>query len=174
MCIDYGESHYIGPYSTQHSDDGSAQWAVGMPHDGWRNLFKPYISAYKAGAQTPTVEADEIVYWYRPNPKSAVCTGDTLSAPMGIGMLSDSIFVATMLTRPAVLTVQSGQNAPVSIDVPAGIVTSNVSMGVGRQSFMVSRDGQTVLSGQGGLEVKDSCVHYNFNVYVGSNAAGSR
>lgn len=171
---DYGESHYIGPYSAHHSDDGSSQWAANMPHDAWRNLFKPYIAAYKSGAKTPTVEADEVVYWYRPTPKGVVCTGDNLSAPMGANMLSDSIFVATMLTTPATLTVQSGNNAPVSIDVPAGIVTSNVTMGVGAQSFKVTRDGQTILSGQGGLAVKDSCVHYNFNVYVGSITGGGR
>ncbi|KAJ5383566.1 Glucan endo-1-3-alpha-glucosidase agn1 [Penicillium concentricum] len=165
---DYGESHYIGPYSAHHSDDGSSQWAANMPHDGWRNLFKPYIAAYKSGAKAPTVEADEVVYWYRPTPKGVVCTGDTLSAPMGANMLSDSIFVTTMLTSPATLTVQSGNNAPVSIDVPAGIVTSNVPMGVGGQSFKVTRNRQTILSDQGGLAVKDNCVHYNFNVYVGS------
>ncbi|KAJ5506348.1 hypothetical protein N7453_005305 [Penicillium expansum] len=148
---DYGESHYIGPYSAHHSDDGSSQWAADMPHNGWRNLFKPYIAAYKSGAKAPTVEADEVVYWYRPTPKGVVCTGDNLSAPMGAGMLSDSIFVTTMLTSPATLTVQSGNNAPVSIDVPAGIVTSNVTMGVGSQSFKVTRNGQTILSGQGGF-----------------------
>ena len=112
------------------------------------------------------------MYWYRPTPKGVVCTGDTLSAPMGADMLSDSIFIATMLTSPATLTVQSGNNAPVDIEVPAGIVTSNVTMGVGGQSFKVARGGQTILSGQGGLDVKDSCVHYNFNVYVGSTRGG--
>ncbi|CAI7644732.1 unnamed protein product [Penicillium glandicola] len=172
LYTDYGESHYIGPYSAHHSDDGSSQWAADMPHDSWRNLFKPYIAAYKSGAEVPTVEADEVVYWYRPTPKGVVCTGDTLSAPIGAGMLSDSIFVATMLTSPATLTVQSGNNAPVSIGVPAGIVTSNVTMGVGAQSFKVVRDGKTILSGRGGLEIKDSCVHYNFNVYVGSLTGG--
>ncbi|KAJ5478790.1 hypothetical protein N7530_004299 [Penicillium desertorum] len=161
---DFGESHYIGPYSAHHSDDGSSQWAVNMPHDGWRNLFKPYIAAYKSGSKAPTVETDEVVYWYRPTPKGVVCTGDTLSAPMGADMLSDSIFIATMLTSPATLTVQSGNNAPVDIEVPAGIVTSN--------SFKVARGGHTILSGQGGLDVKDSCVHYNFNVYVGSITGG--
>lgn len=165
---DYGESHYIGPYSAHHSDDGSSQWAKDMPHDAWRELYKPYIAAYKSGAKTPTVEEDKLVYWYRPTPKGVVCTGDSLGAPNGISMLSDSIFVATMLTSPATLTVHSGNNAPVKITVPAGIVTSNVSMGVGAQSFTVTRDGKTILSGQGGLDVRDSCTHYNFNVYVGS------
>lgn len=142
-----------------------------MPHDAWRDLYKPFIAAYKAGASTPTVEAEEVVYWYRPTPKNVTCTGDPLPAPNGISMLSDSIFVATMLQSPATLTVTSGSNAPVSIDVPAGIVTSNVTMGIGGQSFEVTRNGQTIMSGQGGLDIKDTCIYYNFNVYVGSLTA---
>lgn len=168
FCTDYGESHYIGPYSAHHSDDGSSQWASNMPHDAWRELYKPYIAAYKSGASAPTVEEDKIVYWYRPTPKAVVCTGDSLPAPMGINLLSDSIFVATMLTSPATLTVYSGSNPPVSISVPAGIVTSSVNMGVGAQSFTLTRGGQVIVSGQGGLAVQNSCTHYNFNVYVGS------
>jgi glucan endo-1,3-alpha-glucosidase len=166
--IDYGESHYIGPYSAHHSDDGSSQWAAGMPHDAWRDLYQPYITAYKSGTKTPTVDEEKVVYWYRPTPKAVICTGDQLPAPNGVSMLSDSIFVATMLKYPATLTVTSGSNEPVSIAVPAGIVTSNVTMGVGNQSFTVTRDGKTILSGEGGLVIKNSCIHYNFNVYVGS------
>lgn len=139
-----------------------------MPHDAWRDLYKPYIAAYKAGASSPTVNEDKIVYWYRPTPKGVVCTGDSLPPPNGVSMLSDSIFVATMLTSPATLTVQSGGNAPVSINVPAGITTSSVNMGVGAQQFTVTRGGQTILSGWGGLFVQNSCTHYNFNAYVGS------
>ncbi|KAJ5642870.1 CAZyme family GH71 [Penicillium longicatenatum] len=165
---DYGESHYIGPYSAHHSDDGSSQWAAGMPHDAWRDLYQPYITAYKSGAKTPTVDEEKVVYWYRPTPKAVICTGDQLPAPNGVSMLSDSIFVATILKYPATLTVTSGSNEPVSIAVPAGIVTSNVTMGVGNQSFTVTRDGQTILSGEGNLVIKNSCIHYNFNVYVGS------
>jgi glucan endo-1,3-alpha-glucosidase len=171
--LDYGESHYIGPYSAHHSDDGSSQWAVGMPHDGWRDLYQPYIAAYKSGAKSPTIDEEKVVYWYRPTPKGVICTGDSLPAPNGASMLSDSIFVATMLKSPANLTVISGLNEPISITVPPGIVTSNVTMGVGNQSFSVTRDGQTILSGAGGLAIKDSCIHYNFNVYVGSILASS-
>ncbi|PYH92824.1 alpha-1,3-glucanase [Aspergillus ellipticus CBS 707.79] len=165
---DYGESHYIGPFSANHSDDGSSQWATGMPHDAWRDLYKPYIAAYKSGATKPTIDKEQIVYWYRPTPKGVSCPEDRLGAPNGINMLSDSIFVATLLTSPATLTVASGSNGPVSIDVPAGIVTSNVTMGVGPQTFSVSRNGQTILNGKGGLPVQDHSKYYNFNVYVGS------
>ena len=165
---DYGESHHIGPYSAHHSDDGSSQWAVDMPHDAWRDLYKPYIAAYKSGASSPTVETEEIVYWYRPTPKGVTCSGDSLGAPNGISMLSDSIFVATMLKDPAMLTVTSGSNSPVSVEVPAGIVTTSIPMGVGEQSFSVTRHGQKVVDGKGGLVVKDTCKYYNFNVYVGA------
>ncbi|RAH45992.1 glycoside hydrolase family 71 protein [Aspergillus brunneoviolaceus CBS 621.78] len=168
---DYGESHYIGPYAANHSDDGSSKWAKGMPHDAWRDLYQPYIAAYKSGAATPRIEKDSLVYWYRPTPKGVSCPEDNLGPPNGISMLGDSIFVATMLTSPATLTVTSGSNGPVRIEVPAGIVTSNVSMGVGPQTFTVSRNGQTILSGQGGLAVQGQCNrYYNFNVYVGKVA----
>ncbi|KAE8151799.1 glycoside hydrolase [Aspergillus avenaceus] len=165
---DYGESHHIGPYSANHSDDGSSQWAKDMPHDAWRNLYKPYIKAYKEGASAPTVEKEEVVYWYRPTPKDTPCSGDTLPRPNGVNMLHDSIFVATMLKEPGTLIVTSGSKQPVSIDVPAGIVTTNVSMGVGTQKFWVTRGGKAVLSGWSKYDVKDSCKYWNYNVYVGS------
>ena len=90
-----------------------------------------------------------------------------MPAPHGFNMLGDSIFVATMLTSPATLIVKSGSNAPVRVEVGAGIVTSTAPMGLGGQVFEVVRDGKTVLSGRGGLDVKDRTKFYNFNVFVG-------
>lgn len=174
---DYGESHYIGPYSANHSDDGSSKWAKGMPHDAWRDLYKPYIAAYKSGDSKPTITQEGLVYWYRPTPKGVNCPEDNMPAPNGFQMLSDSIFVATRLSSPATLTVTSGSIGPVKVDVPAGIVTTNVTMGIGAQTFQVSRNGQVILSGKGGLDVADRSKYYNFNVFVGSvmgsSAAGN-
>lgn len=130
--------------------------------------MKPYIAAYKAGASTPTVQQDQLVYWYRPTPKSTVCTGDPVGPSDGYQLLSDSIFITTMLTKPATLIVTSGTRSPIAIDVPAGIVTSNVTMGVGGQFFYLKRNGATILSGLGGRVVTDTCKYYNFNAYVGS------
>ncbi|KAL2864529.1 glycoside hydrolase family 71 protein [Aspergillus lucknowensis] len=165
---DYGESHYIGPYSASHSDDGSSQWTEDFPHDAWRIISKPYIAAYKAGDRTPTVESDQLVYWYRPTPKGVTCSKDPLGPPNGINLLSDRIFVATLLTEPATLTVTSGSQDSVSVEVDAGIVTTNFTMGVGVQSFSVVRNGEEILGGDGGLDIQDSCDYYNFNAYVGS------
>ena len=77
---DYGESHYIGPYSANHSDDGSSKWAKGMPHDAWRDLYKPYIAAYKSGDSKPTITQEGLVYWYRPTPKGVNCPEDNMPA----------------------------------------------------------------------------------------------
>ncbi|KAI1425588.1 glycoside hydrolase family 71 protein [Xylaria sp. FL1777] len=164
---DFGESHYISGNQSHHSDDGSSAWATGYPHDGFRTLWAPYIAAYKSGADKPTVKSDELVYWYRTTPKNTVCTGDTLGAPNGIQYLADVVFVATMLTAPAQLTVTSGGNAPVTVTVDAGIITTNFTMGIGQQSFSLSRNGAVILSGTSEKEIANSCTKYNYNPYVG-------
>ncbi|KAJ6510689.1 glycoside hydrolase [Mycena sanguinolenta] len=164
---DFGESHYISGPEPNHSDDGSSEWAAGMPHDAWRRVMQPYIAAYKAGASTPIVDADGLVYWYRPTPKGVKCTNDPLPAPNGIDLLTDAIFVTTMLTELANLTVTSGSQAPVTISVGPGVVTNNFTMGVGSQTFALSRNGVQILGGVGGLEIADTCATYNFNAYVG-------
>ena len=136
--------------------------------------MKPYIAAYKAGASQPSVDQDQLVYWYRPTPKDVQCTGDPLGPPNGRDLLTDAIFVTTLLTSPGQLTVQSGNNSPVTLDVPAGVTTHNFTMGVGSQSFSFSRSGSTILGGAGGLDITDTCVYYNYNAYVGSfNGTGS-
>lgn len=174
MVSDYGESHYIGPAEPHHTDDGSSEWANGFPHDGWRLIMKPYIAAYKAGASAPTVTEDQLVYWYRPTPWDVTCTNDTLGPPNGRDLLADVVFATTLLTSPATLTITSGNNAPVSFDAPAGIVTFNVTMGLGSQTFEVTRGGTTIMGGTSSKEISDTCLTYNYNAYVGSfNSTGS-
>lgn len=151
-----------------HTDDGSSQWAADFPHTAWRKLMKPYISAYKAGASAPTVESEGLVYWYRPNPKTAECSGDKLGIPTGRDLLEDVVFASTMLKEPAELTVTSGGQAPVSINAEAGIHTFNFTMGTGEQKFSVGRNGQTLFGGSGGKQIDGSCQNWNFNAYVGS------
>lgn len=135
--------------------------------------MKPYIAAYKAGASAPTVTADQMVYWYRPTPWDVTCTGDPLGPPDGRDFLADVVFVTTLLTSPANLTVQSGSNAASTISMPAGIVTHNFTMGLGSQTFQVSRNGVPLMGGTGGLQITNTCTYYNYNAYVGSfNATG--
>lgn len=130
--------------------------------------MKPYIEAYKAGASAPVVESDQLVYWYRPHLKDAVCTSDTLGVPRGRELVADVVFVATMLTEPGELTVTSGSQPPVTVTVEAGIHTSNFTMGVGQQEFTLSRGGSVVFGGVSEKEISGSCETFNFNPYVGS------
>ena len=108
------------------------------------------------------------MYWYRPTPKGVTCTADTLGVPTGVELLSDVVFATTMLMSPAQLTVTSGNQPPVTVSAPAGITTFNFTMGLGAQQFSVSRNGQTLFGGTGGLQIVDSCLTYNYNAYVGS------
>ncbi|CAG7948291.1 unnamed protein product [Penicillium nalgiovense] len=184
---DYGESHYIGPLSSPHTDDGASKWAMDMPHNGWLDMAKPFIAAYKAGSRLPIrfIEEEKLVYWYRPTLKSVDCdetdttmqgspdpSGDfSCGRPDGADTMKDEVFVVTMLKFPAMVRVHSGDNTETFI-APPGIWSHSVPMGVGAQSFKVIRGFRTVeaLSGTSLKDVVDTCVCgiYNFNAYVGT------
>lgn len=51
----------------------------------WRHIMKPYIAAYKAGADKPTVEEDELVYWCAPHWRSSARRVLTYSGTSGTG-----------------------------------------------------------------------------------------
>lgn len=185
---DYGESHYIGPLSSPHSDDGASKWVMDMPHNGWLDMAKPFIAAYKAGSQTPIDYLDEekLVYWYRPTPKEADCDAtdttmhgdaDTSSGnffrgrPNGAHTMTDEVFIVTMLKEPATVEVQSGDKTE-TFEAPPGVWSHSVPMGVGAQIFKVTRGEETVdsLSGTSLRDITDTCPCgiYNFNAYVGT------
>ncbi|KAJ5232260.1 alpha-1-3-glucanase/mutanase [Penicillium chermesinum] len=183
---DYGESHYIGPLSSPHTDDGSSKWVMDMPHGGWLEMSKPFIAAYKAGTETVLdyIEDEKLVYWYRPTKRSLDCdaTDTTMTGsshhdsgnfftgrPNGWETMADSVFVTALLKSPATVQVQSGDQAK-TFQAPAGISAWTAPMGVGKQQFSVSREAQTVFSGSSLKDIVDFCVCgiYNFNAYVGT------
>ncbi|KAJ5110684.1 glycosyl hydrolase family 71-domain-containing protein [Penicillium argentinense] len=184
---DYGESHYISPLSSPHTDDGSSKWVMDMPHKGWLEMAKPFIAAYKSGSPSPTsfIHEEMIVYWYRPAPKCVNCdaTDNTMQEttptggyycrgkPDGWDTMEDEVFVVTLLKEPALVKVLSGPNTR-TLQAPAGAHEWSVPMGVGTQSFEVRR-GETLveaLSGVSARDIVDRCPLgiYNFNAYVGT------
>ena len=88
-------------------------------------------------------QTDELVAYYRPNPKGLTCS-DSVPAPTGFTYPDDSVFVIAMLTGAGTVVITSGSNAPVSINVPAGVTTVSAPMGVGVQSFELQRSGASV------------------------------
>jgi hypothetical protein len=182
---DYGESHYIGPLSSTHYDDGNSKWTNDMPHDGWLDMAAPFIAAYKAGSTgvTDHITDDQLIYWHRPSAKSIDCdaTDTTMVAasngsgnyfqgrPDGWESMKDNVFVVSLLTAPGTVSVTSGDNTQ-TFEAPAGASVFEVTMGVGQQQFALTRDSKEVFSGTSLREVTDSCICgiYNFNAYVGT------
>lgn len=159
------------------------------PHDGWLELSTPYIAAYKAGATSVDeyITEDKVVYWYRRTLASLDCDAtDTtmqpanndsgnyfMGRPDGWESEPDVVYVATLLTESATLTVNSGSNSDTQ-EIPAGANLFTISAGVGSQSFTLARGGSTVMEGTSLMDISDVCPCglYNFNAYVGSLPAG--
>ncbi|KAI1809874.1 glycoside hydrolase family 71 protein [Poronia punctata] len=187
---DYGESHYIGRLDSPHGDDGNSKWVYGFPHNAFLDMAVPFIAAYKAGASDPApyIEEDKIVYWFRPTLKDLDCdaTDTTLvdipdnssgnyfkGRPNGWETMKDEVFVVTLLTEAASLTMNVAGESK-TVDVPAGAAINSVAMAPGKVSFSLSRDGTTVLQGDSPMQVLDHCPCgiYNFNPYSGTIPAG--
>ncbi|KAM3515963.1 hypothetical protein MY11210_000503 [Beauveria gryllotalpidicola] len=183
---DYGESHYVGPLSSPHYDDGNSKWTNDMPHDGWLDLSKPFIKAYKAGAKSVDdfIDNEQIVYWYRRTLASLDCDAtDTTSGrpannasgnyfegrPDGWQTMPDVVYVASFLKSPGTITVTSGGQARTE-NAPAGAHLFSVPAGVGRQTFGLSRGGATVMQETSLMDISNVCPCglYNFNAYVGT------
>ncbi|TGO32910.1 hypothetical protein BHYA_0279g00010 [Botrytis hyacinthi] len=82
---DHGESHYIGPlhsdsYGAFNVDTGNPpyNYALDMPHDGWRTFLPYVIDMYKFG--TASVTQESLVTWYRLSPANTACSSDNTSA----------------------------------------------------------------------------------------------
>jgi hypothetical protein len=148
-------------------------------------MAKPFIAAYHDGADSVDsyIEEDQVIYWYRRTQRSLDCdatdttmepaNNDTgnyfMGRPNGWETMQDSVFVVTMLTEAGELTVTSGDNTQ-TMDAAAGANAFAVDMGLGKQSFSLSRGGSEVFSGDSLMDITDVCPCglYNFNPYVGS------
>ena len=160
-----------------------------MPHDGWLDMAKPFISAYKAGASSPNsyITSDQLIYWYRPALKSLDCdaTDTTMVAannasgnyfmgrPDGSDSMQDAVFIVALLTSAGKVTVTSGSNTQ-AFNAAAGASAFQVPMAVGSQKFTLTRNGTTILSGTSLRDISSVCPCgiFNFNAYVGSVPAG--
>ena len=156
-------------------------------------MAKPYIAAFHAGSKTVDshIESEQLIYWYRPTLKSASCDStDTceqpwsgpapnpnyfIGKPNGYDTMEDSVFVVALLKSPGIVSVTSGSNDPQPFNAPAGASSWQVSMGTGKQSFSLTRNGQAVLSGDSLKDITGECVCgiYNFNAYVGTLPAAA-
>lgn len=111
------------------------------------------------------------VYWFRPTLKGLDCdaTDTTLvdvpdnssgnyfkGRPNGWETMKDEVFVVTLLTEAASLTMNVAGNS-VSVNVPAGAAINSIGMAPGGVSFSLSRGGTTVLEEASPMKILDHC-----------------
>ncbi|RAK76374.1 glycoside hydrolase family 71 protein [Aspergillus fijiensis CBS 313.89] len=194
---DFGESHYIGPIKS--ADDPLANqtytafdvglapynYALDMPHDGWR-AFLPYvIETYKSNISTITQEG--LTGWYRLNEAGACVsdggtTGNTASQLQAeywpYEIVQDKIFYSALLGSDAEVSVSVG-----GADLGASWTSTpsgNVGIYHGSVSFTghsgavtitISRGGTTIATLQG-QSISAGCAASsgveNWNAWVGS------
>ncbi|THU93551.1 glycoside hydrolase family 71 protein [Dendrothele bispora CBS 962.96] len=182
---DYGESHYIGPLSSPHTDDGSSKWANDMRHTGWLEMAKPFIAAYKSGSSSVNsfITQDQLIYWYRITSKTLNCDStDTTMGPApnasgnyfqgrpnGYDSMSDNVFVISLLTSPGTVTVISG-SIQYTFNATQGASAFSVPFGIGSQRFSLNRGGKQVMTATSLKPIQNTCPCglYNFNAYVGT------
>lgn len=185
---DFGESHHIGPLTGAWTAFGSTQgksrfnYALDMPHDGWR-LFLPYmIETYKQGIATVTREG--VVGWYRKHPRfGCLKDGTTGNSPQQLqfayqpyDIVEDRIYFAALLGSPAEVRVSVG-----GVDIPAswarvpygnvGIYIGSVEYWEKRGAVVISivRNGATVASFTGApISLQCTQGYQNWNAWVGS------
>lgn len=89
-----------------------------------------------------------------------------IGRPDGWETMEDSVFLVSLFTAGADITVTSGGSSQ-TLSASAGANAFQVPMGVGSQTFSVTRNGQTVFQGTSLKQIIDGCVCglYNFNAY---------
>ncbi|KAL8854407.1 MAG: hypothetical protein Q9221_000894 [Calogaya cf. arnoldii] len=142
---DWSESTYIGPPDSATPATTDVYWGS-TNHIAFRSLSKAFISAFKAGQDSVTVDtADEGVYmFYRRQPASSVGSSDPLPLPLGATFLKDGVFVVSLLSAPAEVTLVSGDLVPFSWIAPAGLQKTSYPWAFGAQALRARRGNQVI------------------------------
>ncbi|KAL8836931.1 MAG: hypothetical protein Q9170_002731 [Blastenia crenularia] len=161
---DWSESSYVGPSDSAAPGTTDAYWGS-LDHTAFRDMSKAFVTAFKAGQETVTVdEASEGVYlFYRLQPVASLGTSDTLPLPDDAGHLKDDVFVVSLLSAPADITLTSGDAAPITWSAPAGMQKTSHQWTLGAQHLRAVR-GDKIIADKAGPAVVAQLDKYNGNV----------
>jgi hypothetical protein len=170
---DWGEASYICPFGKPgDTNHWGGHWGPMLSHTGFLEAMKYYIDWYHQG-QPPVITRDQLCYAYRLHPKAVsgrVKPGEeTVGQPSRAAALQDSVYVMCLLKAPAKLTIHSGETAQ-TFDVAVGAHQVEMPFALGKQRFVLERDGQVVLDHTGEHEITGDGWS-NFNVFAGSATA---
>ncbi len=158
---DLGEDSHWSPHPNPNR---STQEGPVWTHAGYAELNKYYIQWWKSGQQPP-IDSDKLFYFYRNQFQDAIPLN--ASCPQECNRhIPDKVYVTTMLTRPATLTIKSGAKITVH-DIPAGIHNWEGELGVGNQCFTIIRDDKVVLEATGGVTVDNTPEYKSWSLYSG-------
>lgn len=135
-------------------------------HVGFTQLNKYFIQWFKTGRQP--IWPDSVYVAYRNGPMTAtITTAPSTPTPtwnaQSHNATLDDIYVTTILTAPATVTVNSGGNVT-NVSVGAGLVHTRVPFTVGAtQTVQVVRSSTTILSITGAAISSSMAYHYNSN-----------
>ena len=179
---DYTES-YINPVDTKRTDIfltnpgfGNNTRPLLKPHNGYAQLMKYYITWYKTGSQPP-ITSDSLFYFYRTHPKNLVASdepndirthgtsGTSTNDDGSHNNILDVIYITTILTKPARLTVVSGGSSSTK-NIETGIQHSRIPLKPGRQLFQLYRNNNLIFEKEG-EEILSQIKLYNFILTTG-------
>ena len=159
---DMGEDHHWSPHPEPNR---SPSGGMVHSHAGYAELNKYYIQWWKSGRQ-PSIEGDKLFYFYRNQFQDAKPLKES-SCPHDCDFyIPDKVYVTTMLTGPARLTIHSGSQTTV-YDAPAGIHYWEADMGEGAQRFTLVRDGKTVIDTTGKKKVDKIPEYKSWSLFSG-------
>ncbi|KAL8769467.1 MAG: hypothetical protein Q9209_004528 [Squamulea sp. 1 TL-2023] len=161
---DWSESSYIGPPDSSATGTTNVYWGS-TDHSAFRSLTKAFIKAFKAGQDTVAVDtADEGVYmFYRRQLAQSLGTSDPLPLPSDAGSLKDKVFVVSLLSAPAEITLTSGDTAPLSWTAPVGLQKTGHPWGYGAQ-VLQARRGDQIIADKVGEAIVEQLEKYDGNV----------
>jgi hypothetical protein len=174
---DWGEASYVAPFGPpERTDHWKGHWGPMLSHVAYLDASRHYIDWYKSGVQ-PRIIEDRLYYFYRVHPKTVsgiVKPGEKtvkMGIPGGADRLMDHVCVTLFLTAPARLTISSGGTLKES-DLLAGVQHVSVPFAPGRQRFVLTREGKTLIDKTGEHEISATEAWGNFNYFAGQAAAG--
>ncbi|CAL1710436.1 unnamed protein product [Somion occarium] len=163
---DYSESHYIG--LVDGVQPNSQSWVDDFDHQGWLDLMKYYITAYKTGVY-PIITKDRVFLWGRLYPAGANAP-DPVPRPTNWEWTQDYLWAVVLLQSPGSVTLSCGPSIQ-TFSVGAGLsklklpLTETCSV-----SSQVVRNGiTTVTFSPPGFNFNTNPPSYNFNAFVAAS-----